>query len=162
MKISMIDAIDAFGIGGFIDLETLKWIGPKWFSELHPANNTGLTDGDYAQIITNSTRYLKTPVCRTIGLACSAALQMGMPRGLLVDLGMTKDEYWDIFHVQKENDNEESQYGMCDEEWAVIDGIKDYMLTNKMYNQYIFEKNALYKKIIRDWLVCHGLEVEDE
>ena len=97
MKIRWIDAIDAFSHGGYIDLETMHYIAPKWFSDLCPENDTGLSESDYEEIAKAPERYLRVPIFRMCGIRCIAAIEMGMTRDELIRLGMKKKEYWDVF-----------------------------------------------------------------
>ena len=97
MKIRWIDAIDAFSQGGYIDLETMHYIAPKWFSDLCPENDTGLSESDYEEIAKSPERYLKVPIFTLCGVACRVAIKMGIKYNDLVRVGMNKEEYWAIF-----------------------------------------------------------------
>ena len=162
MKIRLIDAVDAFGMGGVIDLQTGKYIAPKWFSDAHPANNTGLSEEDYKALEENPSRYMRTPVFRVTGVYAFTAMQMGMTREDLVRCGMSKNEYWNFFQPRKDNPVDAFHYRWSDEEWNISKAINKWMWDCDLYNSYDANIHVNIHNIIRTWFHARGLEIEDE
>ena len=54
MKLKYIDAVDAFSYGGFICIETMKYIAPRWLAEMDTSNGIYLSEKDYALIEHNN------------------------------------------------------------------------------------------------------------
>lgn len=162
MKIRMIDGIDAFGLGGVIDLGTGRYIAPKWFSDAHPANNTGLSEEDYKALEKDPSRYIRTPVFRITGVSSFTAMQMGMTREELVCCGMNRKEYWDFFQRRKENPFDAFAYRCSDEEWHISKAIDKWMWNRGLYNAYVSNNHANMQKVIRTWFHISGLEIADE
>lgn len=158
MKIRWIDAIDVFGQGGYIDLQTMKYIAPKWFSDLCPENNTGYSDEDYISFSQNPDRFMTPPIIRLSGLHCCSAMKMGMTREELVQIGFDKNEYWDIFIPRKKGDNDNWLYECSDAEWNSIKAIDAYMISNGKYYAYLMKDNEVMKSIIQSWLSQHGID----
>ena len=155
MKIRWIDAMDAFSHGGYIDLETMHYIAPKWFSDLCPENDTGLSESDYEEIAKAPERYLRVPIFRMCGIRCIAAIEMGMTRDELIRLGMKKKEYWEVFLPANCDGS-----SICNnEEWNVKKSIDEHMIEHHKFLDFNKRYTQLLDIQISEWLNKYGIQL---
>ena len=159
MAIRLIDAVDSMGNGGYIDLLQERYIPPMWFSELCEENNTGFTAEDYDEFERNPARYLKPPIIRVVAVWGITALQMGITREQLIQWGMNKEEYWEIFLPRQTDDNNRYCYRYTDAEKVVIETIDEFMLSINQYNAFMRKKNELICEIVTKWMHEHGVSL---
>lgn len=159
MAIRLIDAVDSMGNGGYIDLLQERYIPPMWFSELCEENNTGFTAEDYDEFERNPARYLKPPIIRVVAVWGITALQMGITREQLIQWGMNKEEYWEIFLPRQTDDNSRYCYRYTDAEKVVIETIDEFMLSINQYNAFMRKKNELICEIVTKWMHEHGVSL---
>ena len=153
MKIRWIDAMDAFSHGGYIGLETMRYIAPKWFSDLCPENDTGLSERDYEEIRKVPERYLKVPIFTLCGVACRVAIKMGIKHDDLVRMGMNKEEYWATFLPDEYDTTFEFSY----DEKSVDKYIDTYMGENGLMYDYLQNRHKMFVENMKIWLLKHKI-----
>ena len=162
MKINLYDAIESLGWGGYIELATGRYIPAEWYSnqQIEPEFKTGLSHEDYMRLDEDMVHYLRVPVFRCSVLAARAALALGVSREKLIELGMNKTVYWDLFHPNDQGVEHGCEFP--DEEWAATVNIGRYMQENDRDIEYDNKNIELTKRYVREWYAVYGIEVVDE
>lgn len=177
MNVRMVDAINFFDKGGFIDLQTGQYILPKYFRERfdhlildnnlsfekqlawQEAFGTIVELSDYEYIERDSKRYISAPpVIRPSGIHCAAAKKLGLTREYLSTLGFTHNDCWDFFYPCKMDENLSCDILRTEDENA-SERLTEYMRQHDLYSNYIKTCIAVRHEIIRDWLMQRGIEV---
>ena len=159
MKLRMIDALDSFSYGGYIDLHTAKYIAPKWFSRLCPENDTGLSDIEYEYIQHHPERYLQTPVFRNLGIDWVAAEQMGISREQLIRLGVPCKEFDAPVQILKGNRKNPSRIRSNVSERKICRNIEYYMNSQERAREYAITINQILQQIVKGWFEQRGIEI---
>ena len=161
-RIKMWEAIDSLGFGGYIELATGRYIPAEWYSnqQKEPEFQTGLSHEDYMRLDADMVNYLRVPVFRCSVLAARTALSMGVSREKLIELGMNKTVYWDLFHPNDQGVEHGCEFP--DDEWAPTINIRRYMQENDRYIEYGKKNLELAKHYVREWYAVYGIEVVDE
>ena len=157
MRFALIDVLDVFDFGGYLDLRTGQHIYPKWYSdEFFP--ELKLTSEDYQFFASHPERFLTTPVMRMSASVCRAAMAMGnITREQLMEIGFNQPEQWEPFY--REPQTVEGTVPQCtDEEWEASKRVDDYMRKHGVYIDYIIMKSKLTIQLVKDWLTQHGIE----
>lgn len=153
MELKLIEAIDFFGMGGYIDMDSQQYLPPGSMSigqELMP--------NDDSVKLVSMHEYLVAPVIRSTYISYMAARQLGVSHDLLVTLGFTVDQYQDAFYPLV-NASSLRKDGYSDAEWAVIESVDDYMREIGQYKVYLGKKLELRHALIINWLSEHGVKV---
>ena len=159
MKLKLIDALDVLGMGGYIDLQTMEYIHPQWYTQKFEKER-GLTNEDYERFSKTPERYLKPPLLRSTPLACLTALQMGVPRDKLMEMGFNKEECWEIFCSDRPVEKEDA-YECTDAEISARKALDNYMRSTGKYLAFLTKKRENAQAIARKWFGEQGIELYD-
>ena len=160
MKVNLLDAIDIFGNGGYIDLHNMRYIPQKWYWEMFPDSAPDMTVEKYRQIPNSKECYLTTPRLKSTGIVCITALNMGLSNEALLHLGAKDNKYWDLFVSSEDIDDGTNTYRSSDEEWAFVKNVEKYMRSIGKYNDYCSEKSNVIQKTVKNWFFERGIEIE--
>ena len=157
MKLKLIDALDVMGMGGYIDLQTMEYIHPQWYTRKFEKER-GLTSEDYERFSKTPERYLKPPLLRGTPLACMTALQMGVPRDKLVEMGFCKEDFGEIFCYDRPLEKEDA-YECTDAERRARKALDNYMRSTGKYFAFLTKKSENTQAIVRKWFEEQGIEL---
>lgn len=162
MKIKKWDAIESMDFGGYIELATGRYIPAEWYSnqQKEPEFQTGLSHEDYMRLDTDMVNYLRVPVFRCSVLAARTALSMGVSREKLIELGMNKTVYWDLFYPNDQGVEPGCEYP--DDEYSASVNITEYMKEADRLIEFVKKGRILLMRYVREWYAVYGIEVVDE
>lgn len=178
MKVRIIDAIDFFDKGGYIDLWTGKYILPECFSQrlgqlisqipeenkerlnaLKRSFGVVVSPEEYAEIKANNERYLSEhPIIRPLFLSCMAAKNLGVSYDQLRALGFAEDAFKNAFYLPEETTAFRENV-FADAECNLVEVVAEYMRGINQYPAYVQEILSIRHQVISDWMDKHGLEV---
>ena len=157
MKLRLINALDVLGMGGYIDLQTMEYIHPQWYTQ-KSEKERGLTSKDYRRFAEMPERYLKPPLLRSTPLACLTALQMGVPLDKLLEMGFNKEEYWEILCFDRPLEKDDA-YERTDAERNARKALDDHMRSRGEYLAFLTKKSENAQAIARKWFERQGIEL---
>ena len=167
MRISTQTAREAILFSGYIDLETDKLIYPRWYA--HDCSADGLwyadeeyTDAEYDVIETDHKRFLKVPAMNNLALTYLAAIEIGMSQELLLEHGIRKSEYSDLFMPVQEDDGKYNKHESSDEDKEISHRFNKYLRENGLAWKHSDMAIKIKNNAAAEWFGRHGIELFEE
>lgn len=159
MTIKIIDVIDAICIGGFIDIETGKWIPPWEYTQLSEYNRSELSFKDYEAIMENPERYVSLPCIDHNNMVCDICAKIGIDKSVLIACGYDPTKHDHVADAGNRKDNNLCRV-LTEQELKAADCLHDYLVSTPLYLDYIGLRDKYIITIGKEYLSKYGVEVE--
>lgn len=158
MNLSLFDAIDFFGQGGYLDTVSGEYIPPEYYLPKRQMIFPETPTPDYAKIQEMPERYIEAPVINSNAVCLHAALDLSVPLDVLESMGFSKSICQNKFFSLEES-KELRKSGYSDEQWHMIEALNDYIGTRGLMRDFINAENAYRHELMRDWLKSHNFDI---
>lgn len=159
MVIKLLDAIDFFGRGGFLDTHTGTYIPPADYLPMRKKVIPETTTPDYTIVKENPARFLEAPVINQMAVDWHVALGLGIPVETLYLLGFSEEECRDCF-FSVEDSRLLRTNGYNSKQWSAIHALIEYEGANGLASEAMEAETNYRQQLMRNWLQMHGISIK--